>query len=370
MPELQAIKDFAFIDLSTLAVAELDAVSRMDGMAAGTFISMWGDEVTFLPEELSTYIKNTQRVLNSTKDSNGNVVGLPIDQDAHDHAGGAGWIVGMELDESRGVIIFLVNWTDIGRDLIRNNIRRFFSPSVDIVNKVILGGSLTNYPASRNEKGQILLRPIELSQSIKELDMPNILEQLKTLLDEARGSSANPPATPPTPATPPPAAPAQSENLSTDEISPELRKFLQSPEGTLELGELATKIAAQKILDEKRKMHTVEFAARMVGGTKEKPFGLKVPAKRLVAVLLSLPEAQAREVEKLIEMCLDSAIDFAEHGFDSEGYSGRPELPEEVKKYARQWVKDGGNIKEFFAANPEIGKMEEFNLAEFVKAKE
>ena len=152
MPET-AIKDFVFFDFSTLQVLELDYIRKMDGLAAGTFISMWGDEVTFAAEELPDYIKNTQRVLNSTRDSSGQIVGLPIDQDAHDHAGGAGWIIGLELDEARGVIVFTVNWTEIGQDLIRKNIRRFFSPSVDILNKVILGGSLTNYPASRNAKG-------------------------------------------------------------------------------------------------------------------------------------------------------------------------------------------------------------------------
>lgn len=353
-----AVKDFIFFDFQTLKVLELDTIRKMDGMAAGTFISMWGDEITFSPKELSEYVKNTNSVLESTKDTSGVIVGLPVDQDAHDHAGGAGWIIGLEVDETRGVILFDVNWTSIGVDLIRNNIRRFFSPSVDIVNKVILGGSLTNYPASRNSKGEIMLRPIELSQSIKELDMPTILEQFQAMLDNALGKSKE------VVATPAPVAPV--EMLDTDEISPALKQYLQSASGAAELGEMASKLASQKVLEEKRKMHVVEFAARMVGGTKDKPFGLKVPAKRLVAVLLSLPEAHAREVEKLIEMCLDSAIDFAEHGFDADGFIQRPELGKEMKSYARQWVKEGGSIQEFFTVNPELGKFEDFNTAEFV----
>lgn len=369
MPQAQtAIKDFVFFDFSTLKVLELDYIRKMDGMAAGTFVSMWGDEITFLPEELQEYVRNTKRILSSTKDSNGAVVGLPIDQDAHDHIGGAGWIIDLEVDDTRGVILFTVNWTEIGLELISKNIRRFFSPSVDIVNKVILGGSLTNYPASRNAKGQIMLRPIELSQSktLKEFDMAelnDLLEAVKNLPATIQAALTAKPKEEPK-------ADPKAEDLSLDDISPALKNFLQSPEGAAELGDMAAKLAEQRVRDEKRKMHTVEFASRMVGGTKDKPFGLKVPAKRVVAVLLSLPEAQAREVEKLLEMCLDSAIDFAEHGFGEDGFIQRPQLPEAIKPLAANWVAGGGSIQEFFKINPEIGKLEDFNVAEFVKAKE
>ena len=366
MPDL--LKNFIFTDIG----AELDYVKQMDGLAAGTFVSMYGDEVTFATEDLPTYIANSKRVINSTKTESGQIVGLPIDQDAHDHMGGAGWIIGMELDSARNVIVFTVNWTEIGLELISKNIRRFFSPSVDIQNKVILGGSLTNYPATRDAAGRILLRPVELSQSqsLKEFDMPDLQEVLTELKSLPGNILAALTLKPPVKDDKTPETDKKVDELSAEEISPALRQFLQSPDGAAELGELAAKMAAQKINDEKRKMHTVEFAARMVGGTKDKPFGLRVPAKRVVAVLLSLPEAQAREVEKLLEMCVDTAIDFAQHGIDNDGFIQRPELPAAIKQYARQWVDGGGTIQEFFKQNPEVGKFEDFNTAEFIKAKE
>ena len=372
-------KDFIFTEITV----ELDYIKTMDGMAAGTFISMWGDEVTFLPEELPDYIKNTQRVINSTKTESGQIVGLPIDQDAHDHAGGAGWIIGLELDEARSVIKFLVNWTEIGLDLIAKNIRRFFSPSVDIVNKVILGGSLTNYPASRNTKGQLMLRPIELSQSksLKELRMKKTLREVLTDftsgLVEALGGdqgATNPPVAPVVTAnfSQPPAAPETKVDPSElEEISPALKHFLSDPANAEKLGELAEQKVKILLQEEKRKAHVVEFATTLAGGTKAKPFGLRVPPRRIIAVLLSLPEAQQKEVEKLLTAALDSAIDFAEHGLDSEGFPQRPQLPENIKALARQWV-DGkvGTIKEFFNANPEIGKVEDFDVREFIPVKE
>lgn len=368
MPGTQtAIKDFAFVDLSTIQVAELEAISKMDGMAAGTFISMWGDEVTFLPEELSTYIKNTQRVLNSTKDTNGTIVGLPIDQDAHDHAGGAGWIVGFELDEARGVIVFLVNWTEIGRELVSKNIRRFFSPSVDIVNKVILGGSLTNYPASRNEKGQILLRPIELSQSIKELDMPTILEQFfQEMFDKALGKQANPPAPSPAPAAPAVPAPQDPVDLS-NVVNPSLASLSIDSSQVDQLDAQVQEIVKQRVNAEMRKSHVQKFVAELVGGTKTQPYGFAIKSKDLIAWMLSLTDAQAKFAEKLLSDMRSKAIDFAEHGFENnDGFISLPTLPEKILPLARQWMQtEGATIQGFFDANPELGGIDKYNVKEF-----
>ena len=362
----QGIKDFVFFDLSTLPIAELDGISKMDGMAAGTFISMWGDEVTFTPEELPDYIKNTQRVLNSTKDSGGQIVGLPIDQDAHDHAGGAGWIVGLELDEARSVIIFSVNWTEIGRDLVRKNIRRFFSPSVDIVNKVILGGSLTNYPASRNAKGQILLRPIELSQSLKELDMPNILEQLQEMLDKARGKPTETPAPSPTPAAPPATPP---ETDLSNVVNPSLASLSTDPAAVEKMDATVQEIVKQRVNAEMRKSHTERFVADLIGGTKSKPYGFAIRSKDLIAWMLSLSDAQAKFAERLLSEMRNKAIDFAEHGFDnSDGFMQLPTLPEKILPLARDWMKTPGNtIQRFFDTNPELGGIDKYNVKEFTQ---
>lgn len=355
--------NFSFTELSADVLVDPIGLKYIDGLAAGTFVSMSGEEVTFEASELQAYIENTQKIIESTRTERGEVVGLPIDKDRHDHAGGAGWIVGLELDGARNIIRFLVNWTEDGVDLIKGNIRRFFSPSTDPQNKVILGGSLTNWPATRLETGQILLRPVELSQSIKEIDMPKTLEEmfvdLKAGLLEALGR----PAATEQQATPP--APADS-----DPPSQSLRELLNTPDAVEELGKRATEIAQDAIKAERRKAHAVEFAARIVGGTREKPFGLRVKPHEIVALLLSLPEKQARAVEKVLEGSLDAAIDFAEHGFDAEGFIQKPHLPAAIKPYAQQWVDAGKPIIEFFAQNPELGPAENYNLVEFMKVKE
>ncbi len=354
-------KDFSSIGLKPI-----------DGLSAGTFTSMWGDVVEFKPEDLEKYAANTKRVINSTKTESGDIVGLPIDMDMHDHRGGAGWIKDVIVDMERKILRFMVEWTAEGAEVIQKNVRRFFSPSTDPENQIVLGGSLTNWPATRDAKsGQILLRPIELSQFMKEIDMPKTLEELETgqtaltgsveklttlmtdvsaKLAELSSGSNN-----------------QNQSLDPDRINPELLELLGNGAGLEELGAKAAEIAQDAIKAEKRKHSLVEFAARIAGGTKAKPFGLKVRPADLVALLVSIPEKQGNAVMKILEQSLDAAIDFAQHGIDGDGFLNKPELPEPFKKYAYEFCATGATIADFFKANPEVGKMDDFNLADFVQ---
>lgn len=344
---------FLFVELSKSADLKV-----IDGLAAGTFVSMTGEEVAFEASELETYIDNTNKIIESTKTESGEIVGLPIDMNSHDHKGGAGWIKGLQLDKARNVIQFMVEWTKEGAKVIKDNVRRFFSPSTDPNNKLILGGSLTNWPATRdNATGQILLRPVELSQSIKEIDMEKTIDEIVAEKVAAELAKRNAPLEPP----------AELDGAS----NPSIQELLQTPEAVEELGKKAQELAQAAIRAEKRKLHVVEFVSRTIGGTTEKPFGLRgIKPNELVALLLALPEKQARAVEKILEATLDSAIDFAQYGFDSDGFVQKPQLPEPLKRYAREWVASGKDIQEFFKQNPEVGDPDNFNLAEFAKKEE
>ena len=174
----QQRRSFLFVDLA----AQADGARPFDGMAAGEFVDMYGRKVNFKKEELKTYVRNTKAVLASTADSDGNVVGLPIDGMNHDHEEAAGWITDVSLANDSGVIEFTPRWNQHGLDLISNDIVRFFSPTVDIKNKSIMGGSLTNWPATRDQKdGRILLRPIELSQGMFELVDESLIERVNRI---------------------------------------------------------------------------------------------------------------------------------------------------------------------------------------------
>ncbi len=146
--------------------SELEAATLVNGkpidvVAPGEFVDMYGRPVKVKPEELPAYIENTQEALEATRTESGELVGLPIDAEDHDKGDGAGWIVGVSLEQ--GIIRAMVRWTEVGKELIEKSIRRYFSPTLDIARKVLMGGSLTNWPASRDkESGVMLLRPVEL----------------------------------------------------------------------------------------------------------------------------------------------------------------------------------------------------------------
>lgn len=171
-------QSFLFVDLAE----QIDGTKPFDGMAAGEFTDMYGRRAAFKKEDLPTYVKNTKAVLASTKDSNGVIVGLPIDTMNHDHREAAGWVVDVELGESGDVVLFSPRWNPVGVDMIGNDIARFFSPTIDLSNKTIEGGSLTNWPATRDEKtGKILLRPIELSAQMFELSDESLPDRIQRI---------------------------------------------------------------------------------------------------------------------------------------------------------------------------------------------
>jgi hypothetical protein len=157
------INGFLYYNLTAMTDGESGS-SVIEGLAPGTFIDMYGLKLTVAPEELPEFVKNTNELIDTTKDSSGNVVGLPIDTIDHDSSSGAaGWIVGAEHDPVRQRVKLSVKWNDVGKHVIGDEILRYFSPTVIPASKVLTGGSLTNWPASRTAK-ELLLRPVELSE--------------------------------------------------------------------------------------------------------------------------------------------------------------------------------------------------------------
>lgn len=171
-------RNFLFTEMTAevlTAGREFDGLVPLDAVR-----DMYGHPVTIKQDELPTYLANTRAAIEATRSESGELVGLPIDAAGHDKGDGAGWIQGIEL-VGGNLLRLLPSWTEIGVELISKSIRRFFSPTVDTVNKVILGGSLTNWPASRNKKGHTLLRPIELSANLYTKDLADESLDEKTM---------------------------------------------------------------------------------------------------------------------------------------------------------------------------------------------
>ena len=448
---------FIFVELNQ------SNLKAFDGLAAGEFTDMRGRGVTFLPEELPEYIDNTKKIIESTRTESGAVVGLPIDLEGHDHKGGAGWIVDMELDPKRSVIRFLANWTKAGEELIRENMRRFFSPATDPYNKVILGGSMTNNPGSRDDNYRYVLRPIELSAQISKLEMSDsmgsllksvcgefnnefgydwsipsqtltgeeedeyfhvfgypenpeifdgyliaqsmdgddlfkvpytvssddeiefddrdawvpvkinyqempkmaeqeskLVHQLRHLLSEFTGHK---------PAIQSPKGESQGDNMAGTQEVPTVAELMKAPEAIAELDRLANERAAELVKANERKAKISEFAAKLTGGEKGKGNGIAVKAEKVEAVLLALPAESQADMMALLEVTLTKTVDLIEHGHGAE-FENKTELPAQIKPALAEWVKAKRTVKSFFEVNPEAGKYEQYDLAEFEQPKE
>lgn len=337
--------------------AELEKpLSSFDGMAAGSFTDMRGKKVTFSPDVLAKYIENTREVIESTRTDKGELVGLPIDMDGHDHKGGAGWITGVSKDATRDILKFDVNWTEAGRQLIESNTRRFFSPTVDPSNKVVLGGSMTNWPATRDALGRMMLRPIELSQNLQELDMQentnilqNLLELGKDFLAELKGRKVEP-------------TPEPTKENDMPELT--LAEFMQTPEAIAELEQRAELRAAELLQAEQLKVKVLDFAKSITG---DKPVGLAIKADELAAAILALPETD-KVIELLGKVYEAKVLDFGEKGHAGEVHN-KQAVPAEIKPFITKFIEAGKTAAEFFTANPELGAAEDYDLAEFTKEK-
>ena len=365
---------FIFAELKGDPSAAFDGLPATDTLGY-PLTDMRGNKVDIKKDDLPVLLENTLLAIESTRTESGEVVGLPIDLNNHDHQGGAGWIVGVELDAIRNVIRFIPRWTQAGLDLIKNDIRRFFSATFDPINRVIHGGSLTNSPATKNKKGQYLLRPIELSETlfVEEKEMEETIQ--KTPLQDIADKFANFIAS--FKGDDKPEIKPEGENKMTDvtpvveavaePANPTLTELLKTPEAVQELGKMAELKAQEFVKAEMRKKEIVEFASTLVGGSADSPYGLPVKASEVVALLLSLPPAQSEAVQMLLTKTMKATVNFMETGLNGD-FNAHPRLPEIYKPSLNMWLESGKDIKSFFAQNVELGSEKDYNLSEFNKA--
>lgn len=155
-------------DLLLVELGSLTPGKPFAGFAAGSFVDMNGREVEFKPSRVKEFLKNTLKAIRDARAKG--MPGLPIDARQHDKGDAAGWIVDAsegEVEDSEGnrvsVIMLAAEWTKLGIELLTEKILANFSPTVDLRNSVIRGGSLTNWPASVDKFGVPLFPAVELS---------------------------------------------------------------------------------------------------------------------------------------------------------------------------------------------------------------
>lgn len=347
-----------------------DGVSWIDGMAAGEFISGWGNTVEIKPEQLAQYAFNTNVNIEATVDANGEVVGLPIDEINHNYGKAAGWITEVRLsDNRRNIIEFGVRWTDLGRELISSGQLRYFSPTFNRDQLAIVGGSLTNWPATREKNERMLLQPITLSQTLYQVHEKNAVvafiegkfDELITALGLNRRENNNDPLH--TERKP------MDELLETPEVIAEIERLSEARAEEL-ANEKAEKLTEQRVAEalalQERQAHVAEYAARVVGASGEAG-GLAVDQGSLSTFMLSLSEEQQGQFEGILDQVLKlKLIDFTEHGHGKQ-ILGKQPLPDTMKQQLASWLlAKSGTIAEWFALNADmLGNMEDYDLTQF-----
>jgi hypothetical protein len=314
---------------------------------------MLGREVDIKASDKDDFLANTLSAIEATTAESGEVVGLPIDAGNHDKGDAAGWIVGAELVGD--IIRFIPKWTVIGRELIAEGIRRFFSPTVNLRDKVILGGALVNWPASTDKMGRVLLRPIELSNNIHSIEVDTMSDNDKT---DEKVPAATSDGKQPEPA----AKQATMDLTKAEPLHPELIAELRTQIRDDVRAELQAEYKAQLVRD-KEQRHIADFARRMTGGSADAPRGLPVGVEEIETFLADLPQAQREAVESILTRTVEKGlVEFGEVGH-SKRFVNKGKLDPAIASSLTQWVESGLSVDRFFVENPELGDASQYDLS-------
>ncbi len=208
---------------------------------------------------------------------------------------------------------------------------------------------MTNKPATRNSNYEYMLSPVELSETLKELDMTTLQEQF----EELKASVA-------TLLAAKPKEPKKEDGLPVSLTADENERIAELTEKRIQLA----------LAEAHSKDAVSTFVAELASGNKDHSVGFNIPAKGLTAFLLRLNETDRKEAQKYLSLMASAAINFAEHGINGEGYVYRPKLPAEHTEAVQIWLEGGKDIKSYFEQlAPEL-RMEDYNLSEYVKVEE
>ena len=300
---------------------------------------------------------------------------------------------------------------------------RYFSPSVDMGSKSIIGGSLTNWPASK-KNGKNLMRPIELSTGVYSFEtslderMSKIYSAFMTAFPPAEDSeesdymirevfdgfvivesasdglfkatftedetgvvfqpqaewvkvkiayeeigAAAPAEDAPADVAPADAAPAADPNMSIP--AAKLAELSEAQIASL-VDERVNVRVAELARKADRARDTLALSERLCNGTKETPIGLAVPPADLCEILLSLPDENAKKITALLEGIVRvGVVNFSERGH-SRIVETKQELPAPIARLLKMWTGAGKKADEFFTANPELAlNSADYNLSEY-----
>jgi hypothetical protein len=344
------------------------------GFVEGEFVDALGRPVTVSGKDIETYLANTLALIKDTVDNSGKITGIPIDALNHERGNAAGWITDVSMGERNGRkgIIFHPIWTKLGVELVGGGLQKFFSATFDDENVVVVGGTLTNYPASRDEKRHIVNEPITLTEADdNEGELYAKVEKMfMGMLNKLFNRKAKPK---------PKKGVFMDNDLKVPKTIDELIQLLGENEDeggqqiSIDLAEMVDSAATEKakvllkesLAETERKAKVSSLVKEMTEGEGEAAFALGVNPKDLEAFLLSMDEDQfSLAVTTLTQIKEKGIIDFSENGSNDKGKGDKTPLPDYVQMKLRNKELELSDL-----SNPilGLGDLKEYDLAEWEK---
>ncbi len=337
-----------------------------EGFAIGEFTDMFGREIEITEEDLDFYLKNTRKAIKATRELESEEIGgLPIDARDHERGEAAGWIVSVKMSDEGDKLLFKPKWTVIGQDLLKTKLMRHFSATFSLEDMVIMGGTLTNWPATREDSVSILA-PIELTESKiatvvkKTLINLGLLKNSDNIEGVQRMTKTK----------------VDIKDLTEDQVAELGLQYVQSELGKdekvtnlsdymeLEIEKRSDeKIEAQLVLH-KRNAEIANFVQSVTEGTEEAPVALAIPSDKLTELLEGIGDDMRDLAYVIFKAILDKGIvDFSEKGTD-ETTNGKTELPKEI-----QTALDDKTLKveNLSMSSMGLGDIGEYNLSKWQK---
>ncbi len=300
---------------------QLRAGQPFAGLAAGSFTDMYGQEIELTAEDIAQFAANTNGLIVDYKARG--MPGLPVDARRHDKGDAAGWIVAAtagsvlsSTGEITPVVFLAAEWTELGEELLSKRIMVNFSPTLDLEARVIRGGSLTNWPATLDERGVPLFEAVELAQGVyrtreirrgrrpgpeeNEMSIELTQEQLEGLVS----------------------ARVQAQLAELNQQLAQAFGVVDEAQQIANIAELAAAIRAQEqtrwtmqLAEIQRRGQYAELAARVTGGAQDAPRGIPAQADVIRDELLRLTPEQATFWSGLLETIVAGGLtEFSEIG--------------------------------------------------------
>lgn len=307
---------------------------------------------------------------------------IPIDV-MHEKREAGGWL--RRVWRHGKLLMAEVAWNGLGAKLVTDKVYRYLSASIAMPDWVLRSVSLVNFPAIKG------LKPVELSEWLLSQPYPTVSQAVSKTGDK-RGS---PRATHSGLKTPPARQPAQSagaqkqhggKNMADesalheqetpqpaeDQSIAEFKEALQRAKD-----EAVAKLSEQIVteLAEKREQMLAQLREEMADERELSEFTLSATASgrhalpvkpdELKAVLKELPKPQRQKVmELLTKVAQAGTVDLGESGTAAEKPDKR-RLEPDMRAILRQQMRGGMTVETFFKANPDLGDMAGYDLAEF-----